>query len=53
MEAERGLQSKAPPETKHATTFWLEHDLNHYSYETSVETKLGIETSNYSACQFW
>lgn len=48
----------APPETKCATTFWSEHDLNHYSYETSVEIKLGIETSNYSGCQklfccFW
>lgn len=44
---------RAPPETKCATSFWWEHDLNHYSYTTSVETKLGIETSNYSGCHFW
>lgn len=44
--------SNAPPEIKCATTFWSEHDLNHYPYETSVATKLGIETSNYSGCQF-
>lgn len=51
MEAEGGLQISLT-ETKCATSFWSEYDLNHYSYETSVETKLGIETSNYSGCQF-
>lgn len=34
---------RAPPETKCATTFWWEHDLNHYSYKTSLKQNLELK----------
>lgn len=52
-ETEQELQLKTQPWNKTCHASWSECNRNHNFFETSVEPKLGIETSKYSACPFW